>query len=100
MECRTHTDLGTLSPFDYTLTPSVRACGLRKFGMNVGDVAIDLFASELKAQAPIFCRVRLVLCDTRGSLYANKVESGFGPTLRLNIWVQLCKESCGSLFSF
>jgi len=40
---------------DYTLTPSVRACGLRKLGLNEDDVAIDLFASELNAQAPIFC---------------------------------------------
>ena len=33
----------------------MRACGLRKLALNEDDVAIDLFASELNAQALIFC---------------------------------------------
>ena len=39
---------------DSKLTPSVRACGLRKLGLSEDEVAIDLFASEFNAQAPMF----------------------------------------------
>ena len=46
---------GSFGSVDYTLTPSVRASGLRQRGLNEGDVAIDLFASEDNAQAPLFC---------------------------------------------
>ena len=46
---------GAFESVDYTLTPSVRACGLRNLGLHESDMAIDLFSSELNAQAPIFC---------------------------------------------
>ena len=46
---------GSFGSVDYTLTPSVRASGLRQLGLTEEDVAIDLFASEDNAQAPLFC---------------------------------------------
>ena len=50
-----HRRPGAFASVDYTLTPSVRACGLRKLGLNEDDLLMDLLASELNAQALIFC---------------------------------------------
>ena len=46
---------GSFGSVDYTLTPCVRADGLRQLGLTSDHMAIDLFASEANAQAPLFC---------------------------------------------
>ena len=63
---------------DYTLTPSVRACGLRKLGLNEDDVALDLFASELNAHAPIFCTSERSAMRYSWTSLCRKVEMALG----------------------